>query len=88
MNRHEKLWCFCGTNFCALADGANNHAMDRAAARILQHTRSMARHVISTTRKAAANPYLIKVVRKREGRRPAAAYGSPVVNDASIIGSA
>jgi len=27
-------------------------------------------------------------VRKREGRRPAAAYGSPVVNDASIIGGA
>lgn len=46
------------------------------------------RHVISATRKAAANPYLIKVVRKREGRRPAAAYGSPVVNDASIIGGA
>jgi len=27
-------------------------------------------------------------VRKREGRRSAAAYGSPVVNDASIIGGA
>lgn len=48
----------------------------------------MARHVINATRKAAANPYLIKVVRKREGRRPAAAYGSPVVNDAAIIGGA
>jgi len=35
-----------------------------------------------------ANPYLIKVVRKREGRRSATAYGSPVVNDASIIGGA
>lgn len=53
------------------------------------------RHVIGAARKAAAaaaaaaaNPYLIKVVRKREGRRPAAAYGSPVVNDASIIGGA
>jgi hypothetical protein len=50
--------------------------------------RSRPRHVISATRKAAASPYLIKVVRKREGRRSAAAYGSPVVNDASIIGGA
>lgn len=52
-------------------------------------SRSVARHVISATRKAAAaNPYLIKIVRKREGRRSATAYGSPVVNDASIIGGA
>jgi len=76
------------TNFCSPADDVYNYNYSRVAACILRHMRSMARHVISATRKAAANPYLIKVVRKREGRRPAAAYGSPVVNDASIIGGA
>lgn len=76
------------TNFCAPADDTYNYNYSRVAAHILRHTRSRARHVISATRKAAANPYLIKVVGKREGRRPAAAYGSPVVNDASIIGGA
>lgn len=77
-------------NFCAPADKCLATATNRADSQreLLQHTRSMARHVISATRKAAANPYLIKVVRKREGRRPTAAYGSTVVNDASIIGGA
>lgn len=76
----------CGINFYAPVDDASD--CDRAAVHTLRHPKSVVRHVISATRKAAANPYLIKVVRKREGRRPAAAYGSPVVNDASIIGGA
>lgn len=89
INRHMRF-CTCGRiNFCkAQPPMVAAIETNRATTRILRHTKSMARHVISAIRKAAVNPYLIKVVRKREGRWPAAAYGSPVVNDASIIGGA